>query len=198
MAQVSARRRRTLRAAVVLLGTAPLLALGARAALDGLGANPVEEITHETGGWALRFLLLTLAVTPARRLLGWSWLAPERRSFGLFAFGYASLHFATYLTLDLELQLGALAEDILERPYITAGFAGFLSMVPLAATSTRASIRRLGRRWTKLHRLVYLAAVAAVLHYLWLVKADLREPLIYATVLAALLATRLLKIRAAP
>lgn len=193
MPGANAAHQRTLRAAVLLLGAAPLLALLLRAALDELGANPVEEITHETGGWALRFLLLTLAVTPARRFLGWSWLAPERRSFGLFAFGYASLHFATYLALDLEFQLGALAEDILERPYITAGFTGFVSLLPLAATSTRASIKRLGPRWRKLHRLAYLAAGAAIAHYLWLAKADLREPLIYAAILVGLLATRLVR-----
>lgn len=193
MPGANAAHQRTLRAAVLLLGAAPLLALLLRAALDELGANPVEEITHETGEWALRFLLLTLAVTPARRFLGWSWLAPERRSFGLFAFGYASLHFATYLALDLEFQLGALAEDILERPYITAGFTGFVSLLPLAATSTRASIKRLGPRWRKLHRLAYLAAGAAIAHYLWLAKADLREPLIYAAILVGLLATRLVR-----
>jgi sulfoxide reductase heme-binding subunit YedZ len=183
-------RRRIVRAVTLIAGLAPAVALLARGLLDKLGANPVEEITHETGTWALRFLLSALAVTPARRWLGWSWLAPERRTLGLLAFGYATLHFATYLSLDLSFDFAALAEDILERPYITVGFASFVAMVPLAATSTKASMKRLAQRWTKLHRLAYVAATGAVLHYLWLVKADLRDPAIYAVILASLLIAR--------
>lgn len=191
MAASNATRRRAVRSAALIAGLAPAVGLLLRALQDRLGADPVEEITHETGEWALRFLILTLAVTPARRLLGWSWLAPERRTFGLVAFGYASLHFATYLLLDLELDFSVLAEDILERPYITAGFAGFAALVPLAVTSTRASMKRLGARWIRIHRLVFVAAAAACLHFLWGVKADLLEPAIYTGIVATLVATRL-------
>ncbi|MGH0035598.1 MAG: sulfite oxidase heme-binding subunit YedZ [Myxococcota bacterium] len=176
---------------VWVAGSIPLVALALQAAADRLGANPVETVTHVTGEWALRWLWLCLAVTPARRWLGWSAVAPARRPLGLLAFGYASLHFATFLVLDLSLDLSLLGEELTERPYITAGFTGLVLMLPLALTSTRASIRRLGRRWVTLHRLVYLAAVAAVVHYAWLVKADVREPWIYAGVLAVLLAARI-------
>ncbi len=178
---------------VFAAGALPLAWLAGRWAvggLDALGANPVETITHETGEWALRFLWLCLAVTPARRWLGWKALAPCRRPLGLLAFGYASLHFATFLVLDLSLDLAALGEEIAERPYVTAGFTALVLMLPLAVTSTRAAVRRLGRRWVVLHRLIYPAAVAAAVHFYWLVKADVREPLIYAALLVALLAAR--------
>jgi sulfoxide reductase heme-binding subunit YedZ len=184
-------RRRSLRAAVLVLGFGPLAALAIDAAGDGLGANPVETVTHATGSWALRFLLLCLAVTPLRRATGWRTLSLERRTLGLFSFGYAALHLATYVTLDLELDFGHLGEDVLERPYITVGFATFCILLALASTSTRAAARVLGRRWKQLHRLVYVAGVGAVVHFLWLVKADLREPLAYGAVLAALLGVRL-------
>lgn len=173
------------------LGLVPLGVLVVRAALGELGANPVETVTHETGEWALRCLILALCVTPARRWLGWSWLAPERRTFGLLAFGYACLHVATYLLLDLELDFSALAKDVLKRPYITAGFTAFVSLIPLAATSTRAAMKRLGPRWIRLHRLTYVAAIAACIHFLWLVKADLLEPGIYAAVVGGLLIVRI-------
>lgn len=158
---------------------------------DRLGANPVETITHTTGEWALRLLLASLAVTPLRRIFAWRQLAPYRRTLGLLAFFYACLHFATYLILDLALEPAALFEDVLERPFVSAGFAAFVLLVPLAATSTRGMTRRLGRRWKPLHRLVYGAGVCAVVHFLWLVKADLREPLIYASLVGLLLALRL-------
>lgn len=183
-------RRRWLRAFVLVTGFAPLAALVARAVGGGLGANPVEEITHETGAWALRFLVLCLCVTPARRLFGWRPLQLERRTLGLFAFLYAALHLATYVVFELELDPGAVAEDVLERPYITVGFASFLILFALASTSTRAAARRLGRRWKQLHRLVYVAAAGAIVHFLWLVKSDLREPLVYGGVVAALLGIR--------
>ena len=160
--------------------------------VDGkLGANPVETITHHTGDWALRFLLITLAVTPLRRLSGWNWLQRFRRMLGLFTFFYAFLHFGTYLVLDQFFQWQAILEDILKRPYITVGFLAFLLLIPLAVTSTNAMMRRLGRHWQRLHRLVYLIGALGVIHYLWLVKADLLEPLIYAAVLALLLGYRL-------
>ncbi len=184
-------RRRALHAAVIAAGLAPLALLAWDAARDALGANPVEAITHATGSAALRCLLASLAVTPARRLLGWSALAPYRRTFGLLAFFYATLHFATFLALDLGFDLGALGEEVTERPYVTLGFAALLLLTPLALTSTRRWQRRLGRRWLTLHRAVYAAAALAVAHFLWLVKADLREPLVYASVLALLLGARL-------
>jgi sulfoxide reductase heme-binding subunit YedZ len=134
--------------------------------------------------------LLTLAITPARRLLGWSRLAPLRRTLGLTAFAYACLHLLTYLVLEHFFDWRSIAEDVLERRYVTAGFAAFLCLVPLAVTSTDAMVRRLGRRWNALHRLVYAAAALGVVHFLWLVKADLREPLVYAALLTGLLGQR--------
>ncbi|MDG4583581.1 MAG: protein-methionine-sulfoxide reductase heme-binding subunit MsrQ [Candidatus Competibacter sp.] len=158
---------------------------------DRLGANPVETLSHRTGDWSLRFLLLTLAVTPLRRLTGWNGLQKFRRMLGLFAFFYVCLHFGVYLVFDQFFDLSAIFEDIAKRPYITVGFAGFLLLIPLAATSTNGMIKRLGRNWQRLHRLVYLIGVLGVAHYWWLVKADLSEPLLYGGVLAALLGYRL-------
>lgn len=155
-----------------------------------LGANPVEALIHFTGTWALNFLLITLAVTPLRRLTGQAWLLRFRRMFGLFAFFYLSLHFLSYAGVDQRFALGYIIEDIAERPYITLGFAAFLMLSALAATSTRGMIRRLGPRWKKLHRLVYPAAILGVWHYYWLVKADVLEPLLYAAGLALLLGLR--------
>jgi methionine sulfoxide reductase heme-binding subunit len=158
----------------------------------GLGAEPVERITHRTGWWALTLLLVTLALTPARRATGWNRLIQARRMLGLFAFFYATLHVLTYFGLDLFFDLAFLAEDVLQRPYITVGFTAWLLLLPLAVTSTKGWIRRLGgKRWQRLHRLAYPAAALAVLHFLWLVKADTREPLLFGAVLLALLALRL-------
>ena len=173
-----------------LLCLVPLGFLISRGASGALGPNPVEVITHFTGDWTLRLLLVTLAVTPLRRLTGQAWLVRFRRMLGLFAFFYAVLHFTTYLWLDRFFDLGTIAEDVLKRPYITVGFAAFVLMVPLAITSTQDWIRRLGRRWKRLHRAVYDIGVLGVLHYLWLVKADLLEPAIYAIILAVLLGLR--------
>jgi methionine sulfoxide reductase heme-binding subunit len=172
----------------------PLGALVHRALTGRLGANPIEFVTLRTGYWALALLLATLTVTPLRRLTGWTGLARLRRPLGLFAFCYATLHFLTYIVLDQFFAFGALAEDITKRPYITAGFAALLLLVPLAATSTKGWIRRLGRNWTRLHRLVYPAAALAVLHFYWKrsAKADVAEPLLFAGLLAALLLARLL------
>lgn len=182
---------RALHAGVLVLSLAPLGALGWRAAAGDLGANPVEAVTHETGEWALRLLLASLAVTPLRRLTGLRALAPLRRTLGLVAFLYATLHAGTWGVLDLGLDPILLADDVLERPYVMAGLAAYLSLVPLAVTSTRGWQRRLGRRWIVLHRLSFVAAAFAVVHFLWLVKKDLREPLIYAGILAVLLLVRL-------
>jgi sulfoxide reductase heme-binding subunit YedZ len=186
-----ARRNRALQGFAIAAGLLPAAALIVSALTDDLGANPVERVTHVTGDWTLRFLLASLAVTPLRRLFGWSWVAPLRRTFGLTAFGYACCHFLTFLVLDHFFDWRSIVEDVLERRYVTAGFSGFLCLVPLAATSTRAMVRRLGRRWVPLHRLAYLAAALGVIHFLWLVKADVREPLMYAAVLALLLGMRL-------
>ncbi|ROR32794.1 sulfite oxidase heme-binding subunit YedZ [Inmirania thermothiophila] len=180
------------KAALFLLCLLPLGGLLWDAASGGLGANPVEALSRRTGDWTLRLLLATLAVTPLRRLAGWRWIARQRRMLGLFAFFYACLHVANYLVLDQWLEWAEIVADVLERPWVTVGAVGFLLLVPLAATSTDAALRRLGgRRWKRLHRAVYLAAGLGVLHYLWLVKADLTPPLAYGAVLAVLLLARL-------
>lgn len=167
------------------------LALLVRAVLgDTLGADPVAAITHETGDWALRLVLLGLALTPLRRLIGQPWPIRFRRLVGLYAFFYASLHLATYVVLDLGQYWSQILDDIVKRPYITVGFAAWLMLVPLALTSTKGWMRRLGRRWGQLHTLVYAVGVLGVLHFLWLVKSDLREPLVYAGILALLLGLR--------
>ena len=157
-----------------------------------LGPNPLETITHETGDWTLRFLLLTLTVTPLRALSGWNAVVRFRRMLGLFAFFYGSLHLTTYLWFDQFFSWSSILHDIPKRPFITMGFFAFCAMVPLAATSTAGMIRRLGgRRWQALHRLVYAAAIAGAVHYWWLVKADISRPRAYASALAALLALRI-------
>jgi sulfoxide reductase heme-binding subunit YedZ len=156
-----------------------------------LGANPVEYLLHHCGKWGLRFLLITLAITPVRHWLGWNWLVRYRRLFGLFAFFYVALHFTVYFWLDQQLDLGGIVEDIVKRPYITIGMAALLMLIPLALTSTRGMMRRLGRRWQKLHRLVYVIAILGVWHFWWQVKADILEPLIYATILTVLFGARI-------
>ena len=161
--------------------------------IDALGPDPVAAIEHELGLWALRLLLLTLAITPLRQLSGQIVLLRFRRMLGLYAFAYASLHLAAYLALDLRGWWTLVFEEIVKRPYITVGFAAWLLLVPLAATSTRGWMRRLGRNWGRLHRAVYVVAALAVLHFWWIVKSDYREPLLYAAILAALLGWRLWK-----
>ena len=186
------RRIAVIKAGVFAAALAPFTALIFAAFTGGLGANPVETITHTTGEWTLRLLLATLAITPLRHLTGRVWLVRLRRMVGLFAFFYLVLHFMTYAVLDASLDLAYVVEDVADRLYITAGFAAFLMLIPLAATSTNGMVRRLGpQRWRKLHRLVYAAAICGALHFLWLVKADIREPLVYASILAVLLAARL-------
>ncbi|MFT4045726.1 MAG: protein-methionine-sulfoxide reductase heme-binding subunit MsrQ [Solimonas sp.] len=178
------------RLAAWALGLAPLLWLGGRVLQARLGANPVEFLEHHAGDWSLRLLLATLAMTPLRRITGWPEPLRVRRVLGLWAFFWVCLHFAIYLTFDLEGSPAALAKDLVKRTYITIGFAAWLLLVPLAITSTQGWQRRLGRRWAQLHRLVYAAALLGVLHYVWLVKADLREPLLYLAILLALLGWR--------
>jgi sulfoxide reductase heme-binding subunit YedZ len=175
----------------VSLGLLPAAALLAGAAANDLGANPIETVTHVTGEWGLRLLLASLAVTPARRLLGWTWAAPLRRTLGLLAFFYVCLHLITFVALDHFFDWELILEDALERRYVSMGLVGFCCLLPLALTSTRGMMKRLGRRWIRLHRLAYVAGVAGVIHFLWLVKADLAPPLAYAGVLALLLGARL-------
>ena len=157
-----------------------------------LGANPVEEIQDRFGIWALRFIMITLAVTPLRRITGWNWLARFRRMLGLFTFFYVLMHFVTWLLLDQGLLLSAILEDLVERPFITIGFAALLLLTALAATSTNASRRRLGRRWQTLHNATYVIGILGVWHYWWQVKKDITEPLIYAVILTVLLGARVI------
>ena len=168
----------------------PFIALVIGAVNNSLGTNPVETMTHETGEWTLRFLLLTLMITPLRRLSGKSWLIKLRRMLGLYAFFYACLHFITYIWFDQYFDWMEIVRDIPKRPFITVGFAAFVLLIPLAVTSNNKMMRRLKKNWVKLHRLVYVIAVLGVLHFLWLVKADTLEPLIYATILLILLGYR--------
>jgi sulfoxide reductase heme-binding subunit YedZ len=157
---------------------------------DGLGANPVEKLTHETGDWTLRFLLITLSLTPLRQWTGQASWIRFRRMLGLYTFFYVSCHFLIWFVADHSLDPGSMIEDIVKRPYITLGFSAFLLMIPLAITSNQAMIRRLGRKWKTLHRLVYLIILLGVLHFLWLVKADYLEPGIYAIIAMILLVHR--------
>lgn len=176
---------------VFALALVPAAMLTAGAVGGTLGANPLEAITHRTGDWALRFLLLTLAVTPLRTLTGWNPLVRFRRPLGLFAFFYAALHLLTYLWFDKFFAWPEILADIPKRPFITVGFTAFCLLVPLALTSTSGMIRRLGgRRWQALHRLIYVATAAAVVHFWWLVKADVSRPRLYAAALLALFAAR--------
>ena len=177
---------------VFVAALVPLAVLVFKVLTGRTSANPAEDILLTTGIWAFRFLLATLAITPIRRFTGWNRVIGFRRMLGLFAFFYACLHVVSYLAFDRLFALDEVASDIAKRPFITAGMAAFVSMVPLAVTSTRGWIRRLGRRWQTLHRLVYVSAVAAALHFVWKVKVVIGEPVYYAAVLAALLAIRLI------
>jgi sulfoxide reductase heme-binding subunit YedZ len=168
----------------------PFVLLVRDALAQALGADPVAALTHRTGDWALRLLLACLAMTPLRRVLGAPWPVRFRRLLGLYAFFYACLHLSVYAVLDLGFWWPQLLEDIAKRPFITAGFAAWLLLLPLALTSTKGWMRRLGSRWGTLHRAVYVAAGLAVLHFSWGVKADVREPLLYAAILALLLGVR--------
>ena len=183
---------RALKALVFLACLVPLGLLARKGFTDQLGANPIEVITHSTGKWTLTFLLITLSVTPVRKLTGLLWLVRFRRMLGLFAFFYGSLHFVTYIWLDKFFDLQDMLKDVGKRPFITAGFTAFVLLIPLAVTSTQKMVQRLGgRRWRWLHRLIYLSATAGVIHFLWLVKKDITRPAIYGGILAVLLGYRL-------
>lgn len=184
---------RALKVPVFLACLGPLAVLVWKQTHDLLGANPVEVITRSSGKWTLVFLLITLSVTPVRKLAGLSWLIKFRRMLGLFAFFYGCLHLTTYIWLDKFFDVQAMLHDIAKRRFITAGMTAWFLMLPLAITSTRGWIRRLGgKRWQKLHRLIYFSAAAGVVHFIWLVKADLRRPLTFGSILAVLLAYRVI------
>lgn len=171
---------------------APLGRLVERALHGQLGANPVEFVQHATGDWVLRFLIFTLAITPLRKILNLPELIRYRRMLGLFAFFYVCLHFLTYIGPDQSFDLAGMGKDIEKRRYITVGFLGFVLLIPLAVTSTAGWVRRLGgRRWRNLHRAIYLTAICGVIHYYWLVKSDIREPLLYGAIVGILLLWRL-------
>jgi methionine sulfoxide reductase heme-binding subunit len=184
-------RLRITKVVIFLAALVPLGRLAWKAFHDGLGANPVEVITHSTGDWTLILILTTLSITPLRKLTKQYWLIGVRRMIGLFAFFYGCLHFTTYIWLDKSFDVHEMIKDVYKRPFITAGFTAFVLMIPLALTSTKGWIRRLGKNWQRLHRLIYVTGIAAVIHYIWLVKADLRKPLQYAFVLGILLLYRI-------
>jgi methionine sulfoxide reductase heme-binding subunit len=177
--------------AAFVLCTLPFIWLVFRVLTGRLGINPVEDLTLTTGIWALRFLVFTLLITPIRRLTGWNRIIQYRRMLGLFAFFYASLHFAIYIGVDQFFAFDLILKDIVKRPFITMGFTAFVLMIPLAVTSTKGWIRQLGRRWQLLHRLIYVSAIAAAVHYLWKVKVMIGSPVYYAAGIALLLAFRI-------
>ena len=180
-----------LKSGIFIGALAPLASIALRVSQGTLGANPIAEVLNELGLTALIFLVASLACSPARRLFGWTWPTRIRRQLGLWAFFYAALHFFVYLVLDQVLDWATIVEDIAKRPFITVGFLALVLLVPLAVTSTSGWVRRLGyRRWQRLHQLAYLAGILAVVHFIWRVKIDLTQPLIYAAVLGALLGVR--------
>ncbi len=182
--------KRAAKVAIFLVALIPAALLLRGMFAGTLGVNPAETIQLQTGRWALKFLLLSLAVTPTRRITGWNLVIQYRRMLGLFAFFYATLHFAAYYSFDLAFNVGDMLADVVRRPFITMGAAALLTMVPLAITSTKGWIRRLGKRWTRLHRLVYLSGICAVIHFAWKVKVFTGAPVLYAAILIVLLGFR--------
>jgi len=173
----------------------PALYLIYAAFTDNLGANPIEELLHETGFWTLTLLMISLSVSPLRKLTGWNKIIQFRRMIGLFSFFYAFLHFGIYLGLDSFFEWSEVVEDLSKRPYITIGFSAFVLLIPLTITSTKGWIRKLGKKWQKLHKLVYLITILGVIHFWWLVKKDISEPLIFACILLFLFSVRWIKIK---
>lgn len=185
-----------LKALAFVLALVPFIKLGVLGYQDELGANPIEKVTRTTGFWTLTFILITLTATPLKKLCGWAWPIRWRRMLGLFAFFYGCLHLLTYLVLDQFFDWESIIKDIIKRPYITVGFPTFVLMIPLAITSNDRMIRWLGgKRWRILHRLIYLTAIGGVLHYWWLVKKDLSNPIIFASLLSVLFGIRLFYFR---
>ena len=184
--------RKAAKVLVFLACLAPFAWLVTRALTGRLGINPVEDLELTTGIWTLRFLVFTLLVTPVRRITGWNRVIQFRRMLGLFTFFYASVHFAIYIGIDQFFAFRFIVKDVVKRPFITMGFTAFVLMIPLAITSTKGWIRRLGRRWVVLHRLIYISAVCAAIHYLWKVKVMIGSPVYYAIVIGVLLAFRLI------
>ena len=180
---------------ICLLPLAILLMRAFEVAGLGLGVNPIEALLHELGRWGLKFLLLTLAITPLRRWTGWTWLPRFRRMLGLFGFFYIVLHFTTYAVLDQSLDFASIIEDVVKRPYITLGMTALLLLIPLALTSTKGMMRRLGKRWKKLHRLVYVISVLGAWHFYWQVKLDTLDATVYAVILALMLLLRMKKLK---
>jgi sulfoxide reductase heme-binding subunit YedZ len=194
LASLDARQLKLLKAVLFIAAGMPFLRLVIFTFTDQLGANPVEFITRNTGDWTLYFLCITLAVTPLRRFTGWNWLVRLRRMLGLFAFFYASLHFLTFLWFDHFFDVAEMLKDVVKRPFITVGFGAFALLIPLAATSTNAMIKRLGgKRWQLLHRLIYLIAPLGILHYWWMKagKNDFSQPILFGLIVAVLLLLRL-------
>lgn len=184
------KRNYVLKPLVFLAALIPLALLVVDGLRGELGANPIEKITHQTGLWTLILLLTTLAITPIRRITGVNWVIQYRRMIGLFAFFYGFLHLTTYVWLDQFFDFRHMLHDVYKRPFITAGFSAFLLMVPLALTSTQWSIRKLGKKWQTLHRLIYFSALAGVTHFIWLVKKDIQEPVTYAIIFGVLMSVR--------
>jgi len=185
--------RRLVRPALWVLAFTPIFTMGYALLFTGLGANPIDEAEHLTGRWTMRFLAGSLAITPIIRVTGWGWLIPQRRFLGITAFVWACVHLSVYIGLDMFFNVTDIVEDIVKHLYITVGMLTFLLLVPLALTSTKASIKRMGgQQWQRLHRLVYVAAVTATVHYLWAVKKDTFVPLVYFGIFAVLLGVRLI------
>lgn len=198
-ARLTPKQSTILKVLLFILSLGPVTVLVIEAFLGDLGANPIEYLTRATGTWTLVFLCITLGITPVRRLTGWNWLSLYRRMFGLYAFFYVCLHFTTYIWFDKWFDLQEILKDVVKRPFITVGFAAFLLLIPLAATSNNFMTRKLGgKRWQHLHRLTYLICILGVVHYWWLVKRDLTQPIIYGSVVAVFLIARLLWRKARP